>query len=44
MKLILIWVVFTFAIAFRARRIDRWLVLGYAALCFLNVVYAYLSF
>ena len=44
MKMIFLWIVFTLVIAFRARRIDRWLVLGYVTLCLGNVVYAYLSF
>lgn len=44
MKLIFLWMLVTFVVAFRARRVDRWLVLGYVALCFANVVFAYLGF
>ena len=44
MKMIFLWAIFTFIVAFKAKKVDRWLVMGYVALCFGNIVFAYLGF
>ena len=44
MKMIFLWAALTFVVAFRARRVDRWLVLLYVGLCLANVLFAYVGF
>ena len=44
MKMIIIWIVFTLVIGLRVEKLDRWVIAGYLALCFLNLVYAYMNF
>ena len=44
MKMIFLWAIITFCVAFKAKELNRWVVGLFVTLCTLNVVYAYFSF